>query len=953
MPKSEKSDIRKFFGAKSAPSALSTIKKAAQSESPKKQEKTKKRPEKVETSRRQPVADFPMDSDDDGESPLPSSVKKETHKGTGAKRRAKIQSDSDDDIPKPRAKTSKVTSASPSPAKATRKSKVRIVSDEDTPKKKESVALSDNDSDDQQSVNESGGKESVEVKSKQKRGLLAGQRKLELSQETKQPHVTSKGSKSEPALKKVNPSDFFGGSQTDQPTQKKSTHKEKEKASPTLAKKKVENEKPQHAKEKNDEFDPEDEAPFLKHKKTVSPKKEKEATKKESKAEAPKRHKTVSPKKEKEATKTRDFDNEFVESDDEPMPKQAKKSPSSKENVPQKAKAATPVKASSPVKQTKQSLKKDAPKPKSPLKASSASIKMEAHPVSKSDVQYELPWVDKYKPKTISQLVGQHGEKSPMNKLLGWLKDWARHNLGEGRNVKKPKPAPWQTGGDGSAFKAALLSGSPGVGKTTCAYLACESLGLKFVEMNASDVRNKKHLEAQVAQLTDSHQIDEYFGRGLKENHDDTKIHHVLIMDEVDGMSGNEDRAGISELIQIIKDTRIPIICICNDRSHPKMRSLVNYCFDLRFPKPRVEQIRARMMTIASQEKVKIGKEELDELIELSGHDVRQTIYNLQMRGSAVDSKVEQKDCAINTFEAARRLLDTRTTLMEKQEMFFTDYGIMPLFVQENYLNMKNKTHTKQQAMKAIRRASDFISLGDTVDRCIRSSGSWKLLNEQAMLSAALPAIAVDGHMSAMIQFPSWLGKNSTAGKRQRLMRQLASHAHLKLSADTHSLVTDYVPVLRTALTRPLFSNDDEGIKSVVNTMTEYDLLKDDAEAIGELAVWPGKIDPASKIPSAMKAKLTRALNKSHRMLPYHLDDVAKGRKKAADAIEVEVDEDGNLIERGAEDETEEDEEGQESNSASSSSTASTTSASRGRGGSRGGRGGTRGGGTRGTRGKK
>ena len=63
-------------------------------------------------------------------------------------------------------------------------------------------------------------------------------------------------------------------------------------------------------------------------------------------------------------------------------------------------------------------------------------------------------------------------------------------------------------------------------------------------------------------------------------------------MDEVDGMAGNEDRGGIQELIQLIKSSRIPIICICNDRSHPKIRSLVGYCFDLRMPRPRIEQIR-------------------------------------------------------------------------------------------------------------------------------------------------------------------------------------------------------------------------------------------------------------------------------------------------------------------------------------------------------------------------
>lgn len=485
-----------------------------------------------------------------------------------------------------------------------------------------------------------------------------------------------------------------------------------------------------------------------------------------------------------------------------------------------------------------------------------------------------------------------------MNKLLGWLKDWARNNLGEGGKVKKPKPPPFLAQSDGAPFKAILLSGSPGVGKTTCAVMACESLGLKTVEMNASDVRSKKNLEQQITQLTESHQIEEYFTVMKRGNDDEVK--HVLIMDEVDGMSGNEDRAGISELIQIIKDSKIPIICICNDRQHPKIRSLANYCFDVRFQKPRVEQIRARMMSIACQEKLKISKEELDQMIELSGHDVRQSIYNLQLFSSAGGkSQVQKKDVAVGPFEAARKLLDSRSTLQEKQDMFFVDYGIMPLFVQENYPNMRNDKHTPKQAMAGLRKAADLIAHGDTIERCIRSTGSWKLLNEQAMLGCALPSIVVDGHLKSMIQFPAWLGKNSTANKRQRLMRQLSTHAQLKISADMHSLVADYVPVLRDCLTKPLLERETDGVFEVVCLMNDYDLVREDSEAVSELAVWPGKIDPASKILPKVKAALTRALNKEHRMLPYATDDLGRNRRKAQQAdYEVEFDEEGNIIER-------------------------------------------------------
>ena len=59
-------------------------------------------------------------------------------------------------------------------------------------------------------------------------------------------------------------------------------------------------------------------------------------------------------------------------------------------------------------------------------------------------------------------------------------------------------------------------------------------------------------------------------------------------MDEVDGMAGNEDRGGMAELIGLIKSSKIPVICMCNDRNAQKIRSLANHCFDLRFQRYRL-----------------------------------------------------------------------------------------------------------------------------------------------------------------------------------------------------------------------------------------------------------------------------------------------------------------------------------------------------------------------------
>ena len=67
--------------------------------------------------------------------------------------------------------------------------------------------------------------------------------------------------------------------------------------------------------------------------------------------------------------------------------------------------------------------------------------------------------------------------------------------------------------------------------------------------------------------------------------------------DKVDGMGGS-DRGGIPELIKVIKSARSPIVCICNDRQSPKIRSLANHCFDLRVRRPTKTQIAQRLVQV-------------------------------------------------------------------------------------------------------------------------------------------------------------------------------------------------------------------------------------------------------------------------------------------------------------------------------------------------------------------
>ncbi|WRX12715.1 BRCT domain - like 6 [Theobroma cacao] len=207
------------------------------------------------------------------------------------------------------------------------------------------------------------------------------------------------------------------------------------------------------------------------------------------------------------------------------------------------------------------------------LTTSVSSTKQRGQPIQHSS----LTWTEKYRPKVPNEMTGNQ-------------------SLGKGKKQNDP-----------GAKKAVLLSGTPGIGKTTSAKLVSQMLGFQTIEVelhcpklksadvypvNASDSRGKA--DAKISKGiggSNANSIKELVSNeALSVNMDRSKhVKTVLIMDEVDGMSAG-DRGGIADLIASIKISKIPIICICNDRYSQKLKSLVNYCLLLSFRKPTKQQ---------------------------------------------------------------------------------------------------------------------------------------------------------------------------------------------------------------------------------------------------------------------------------------------------------------------------------------------------------------------------
>jgi replication factor C subunit 1 len=331
----------------------------------------------------------------------------------------------------------------------------------------------------------------------------------------------------------------------------------------------------------------------------------------------------------------------------------------------------------------------------------------------------------------------------------------------------------------------------------------------------------------------------------------------VLIMDEVDGMSAG-DRGGVADLIASIKISKIPIICICNDRYSQKLKSLVNYCLPLNYRKPTKQQMAKRLMHIAKAEGLEINEIALEELAERVNGDIRLAVNQLQYMSLSMSvikyDDIRQrllssaKDEDISPFTAVDKLFGYnggKLRMDERIDLSMSDPDLVPLLIQENYLNYRPSGKDEAKRMDLLARAAESIADGDIINVQIRRYRQWQLSQSCCVASSILPASLLHGSREVLEQgernfnrFGGWLGKNSTAGKNRRLMEDLHVHvlASRESSAGRETLRVDYLPLLLSRLTSPLQTlPKDEAVSEVVDFMNSYSISQEDFDTILEL----------------------------------------------------------------------------------------------------------------------
>lgn len=353
-----------------------------------------------------------------------------------------------------------------------------------------------------------------------------------------------------------------------------------------------------------------------------------------------------------------------------------------------------------------------------------------------------LPWTQKYAPTSLKELIGQADALAQLHAYL-----------------QKPRRG-----------RALWLFGPQGSGKTSAVHAAARDLGLELLEVNASDVRNKDAIETLLGQNAKQASL---FGR-----------RKVILVDEADGISGNADRGGVAALVELIRESRVPLVLTGNDPTDRKFSALRKVCTLVKFAPLDYAGIAQRLRAVLNAEHIAFEEEALKALARRAGGDLRGALNDAQGLSNGITARtlegLSARDLTDTMGGALLRVFKTTqaSNALEAFDRLSEDLDDVFLWMEENVPREYTRTPDLARAMEALADADVFRGR-------IQNWQYWRLqVYAYGLLSAGV-ALAKDAKYPAPPEYAPTTRLLKFWMANQKNLRRKAVAA--KLAAATHT----------------------------------------------------------------------------------------------------------------------------------------------------------------------
>lgn len=393
------------------------------------------------------------------------------------------------------------------------------------------------------------------------------------------------------------------------------------------------------------------------------------------------------------------------------------------------------------------------------------------------------PWVRKYRPRRTEEICGQTDVCARVGRYL--------------------------TGFERGA-KPLILAGSPGIGKTSIVEALAEELDFEVIEINASDTRNKAAIESLVGAASKQQSL--FFRKRL------------ILVDEVDGVSGVKDRGAVTTLAKIVAESSHPIIFTANDALSDKLKPLRKSAEILTIEPPSAQEITGLLMRIAEREKLSVDEGVLSGIAHRTGGDVRAAITDLQSlaHGNAITKEdlelLDEREHEESIEQALLRVF--KTTSAEVALPAFDAVNMQPdqimLWIEENLPREYTKSEDIARAMDALSEADRFFGRIRRWQYYRFYVYVYNLLSAGIAIAKAEKYKGVRQYKRSERPLKIWIANQKNL-KRKRLAEQLAPHLH----TSRRQMVQDVLPYLQ-------YASKNRKLKDAL--VARYDLDKDASE---------------------------------------------------------------------------------------------------------------------------